>query len=83
MYRVILHKSAAKKFAKLSKNLKEKIAKSIELVSLNPYAGKKLHGQFEGSYRVRVGDFRIIYDVYDDTKIVVVHAIGSRGDVYK
>jgi len=83
MYRVILHKSATKKIAKLPKDLRGRIFAAIDLLSVNPYAGKRLHGELEGSCRLRIGDFRIVYDVNENNKVVIIHAIGSRGDIYK
>jgi len=83
MFKIVFHKSSAKKFEKFSLQLKEKISKAIEALKQNPYIGKKLHGQLAGSFRLRIGDFRIVYDILNDEKIVVIHAIGSRGDVYK
>jgi len=83
MFRIILHKSASKKFAKLSSADRARMSKIIESLAINPYSGKKLHGEFEGCRRIRMGDYRIIYDIIESDKIVLIHAIGSRGDVYK
>ena len=83
MFKIVLHKNAAKKLAKFPGDLRSKILKAIDSLSIDPYAGKKLHGELEGSCRIRIGDFRIIYDIHQNDNIVVVHAIGSRGDVYK
>lgn len=37
----------------------------------------------DGEFRIRVGDFRIIYDVYDDELIVLVLRVGHRREVYR
>ena len=83
MFRIVFHKSASKKISKLIVSDRERISKIIDSLAINPYFGKKLRGELEGSRRVRVGDFRIIYDILEDERVVLVHAIGSRGDVYK
>ena len=83
MYSVFVHKPAAKKINKLPHNLKEKILKGLDLLATQPYLGKRLQGEFEGSWRLRIGDYRLIYDISESGKKVIVHAIGSRGDVYK
>jgi len=43
---------------------------------------KKMEG-YEHRYRLRTGDYRVIYDQYDDYLLILVLKIGSRGDVYK
>jgi len=44
---------------------------------------KKLVGELDGLYSARRGDYRIIYEVIDDPKTVVVHRIQHRADVYR
>lgn len=83
MYNVFVHKPAAKKIDRLPRNLKGRILKLLDLLSKQPYLGKRLRGELQGSFRLRLGDYRIIYDISESDKKVIVHAIGSRGDVYK
>ncbi|MBI5400444.1 type II toxin-antitoxin system RelE/ParE family toxin [Candidatus Saganbacteria bacterium] len=83
MYQLVIHKSAAKKFKKLPKYLQDQISQAFDSLILKPFFGKKLHGELKGSFRLRIGDFRVIYDIYQNEKKIVVHAIGSRGDIYK
>ncbi len=47
-----------------------------------PNGVKKLQGE-ENSYRIRVGDYRVIYDIFDDVLLVSVVDIGHRSKVYK
>lgn len=42
-----------------------------------------LHGKHSGLFKLRVGDYRAIYDIDRANKIVVVHKIGHRREVYK
>ena len=44
-------------------------------------APKKLHRELEGLYRLRVGDYRIVYSVRGD--VIVVERVGHRRDIYK
>lgn len=83
MYKLILHRSAVKKLDKVPQNLRVRILNALDFLRQNHYLGKKLHGVLEGSHRIRVGDFRIIFDINEETETLIVHAIGSRGDIYK
>lgn len=46
-------------------------------------SGKALHGEKKGLWRYRIGDYRLICDIRDDSKIVVVLALRHRKDVYR
>ncbi len=83
MFNIVFHKSAAKHFSKLDRPSKKRIAKAIDVLSVSPYLGKPLHGELSGTRRLRIGNFRIIYEIQLSEKTLLVHAIGSRGDVYK
>jgi len=50
---------------------------------LQQYNIKKLSGELKGSFRLRLGDIRIIYSVDEGKHIVYIEVIGFRGDVYK
>jgi mRNA interferase RelE/StbE len=45
-----------------------------------PAGAKKLHG--EDSYRLRVGDYRVLYTIDDQSRVVTVYAVGHRREVY-
>jgi len=53
MFKIVLHKSASKKLTKLNRDDQTRISKAIESLAINPYFGKKLHGELEGGRRVR------------------------------
>lgn len=46
-----------------------------------PHGYLKLQG-FENSYRIRVGDYRVIYEIYDDILQVLIVKVGPRKDIY-
>ncbi len=53
-------------------------------ISENPQrSGKKLVGELTGLYSARRGDYRMIYEIDDDTRVVIVHRIQHRGVVYR
>lgn len=82
-YEVVIEKKASKALLSLDPPDRARIAGAIELLSTNPFppAAKKLTNR--AAYRVRVGDYRIIYVVQDSTITIVILAIGHRRDVYR
>jgi mRNA interferase RelE/StbE len=83
-YKVEILKGALKQLKKLSPELQERIQVKIDDLAIEPRPNgvKKLKGQ-ENAYRIRVGDYRIIYDIFDDVLRVKVVEIGHRSKVYK
>ena len=63
--------------------IKESVKTEIELLKTNPYLGMKLQGAQEQTRRIRVGDYRIIYEIYEDHLVILVVYIGPRGGAYK
>jgi len=84
MYKVVIGRSAEKDLAKLSKKVLLPISNAIDALEENPRpAGcKKLKGATENLWRIRVGDYRIIYAIADEVQIVDVRKVGHRKDVY-
>jgi mRNA interferase RelE/StbE len=83
-YKVAFSKSANKELSRLPKNIYLKVEVSIDgLIEIPRPAGcKKLVGS-KNTYRIRVADYRIIYDVNDDIIEILIIKIGHRKDVYK
>jgi mRNA interferase RelE/StbE len=82
-YKVLIKESAVKELEKIpTKNL-EQIIKRIESLSDNPRpkGSQKLSAQER--YRIRQGDYRIIYSILDDQVAVHVYKIGHRREVYR
>ncbi|MBE9204712.1 type II toxin-antitoxin system RelE/ParE family toxin [Synechocystis salina LEGE 06099] len=75
--------SAAKEFRKLPLKLQQRLQIAINNLKNNPRSGDtiKLRGS-DYLYRLRVGDYRIIYQIDDQNKIVVIFRVGHRRDVY-
>jgi mRNA interferase RelE/StbE len=82
-YTVRLSKRAQKQLDKLSDSIAEPILNAIESLEDNPrpHGCKKLKGR-EG-FRIRSGDYRIIYEILDKELIVDVIALGHRRDIYE
>ena len=82
-YRVVFRKSITPDMRRIPNRDLRRILETIDALSEDPRPPgvEKLSGQER--YRVREGDYRIIYEVKDDQVIVVVVKIGHRKDVYR
>jgi mRNA interferase RelE/StbE len=81
-YRVEVRRNVQKSLAKLNANLRERIAEALRRLGDEPRppGARKLKDR-EG-WRVRVGDYRIIYKIHDDRLVIVVVRIAHRSSVY-
>ncbi len=81
-YSITITKTAQKQLDKLSDNIAEPIFEAIQNLAHNPrpHGCKKLKGR--DGYRIRKGNYRIIYDIYDNVLVVDVIAVGHRKDIY-
>ena len=82
-YRVEVRPAAVRVLRKIDPKLRPRVEGAIALLAEDPRppASRPLHGR--PGYRVRVGDYRIIYTVRDDVLLIVVVALGRRRDVYR
>ena len=85
MYSIEFKESALKELKKINRKDAGSIVEKIETLKVNPrpIGFKKLKAISETLYRIKCGDFRIIYHVEDKIKIVNIRKIGNRKDVYK
>lgn len=85
MYQVIILPKALDDLSGLDKTVALRIINKLTWISENyesipPLA---LSANYTGFYKLRVGDWRVIYDVDYDKQIITVHKIGHRRDIYK
>lgn len=82
-YRVEVKKPAAKEVEALPLKERRRIVERIRALGDDPRpsSSKKLSGR--EAYRLRQGDYRIIYTVSDDDRLVVVFAVSHRRDAYR
>lgn len=85
-WRIFFQKSAYKEYSKLPKKVRAKVDEAFEILSINPLGEilrfKKIRGK-DNHYRIRIGDYRVIYSPQDQKLIIRVIRIGHRKDVYK
>ncbi len=83
-YIIITTKSIQKDLSNLPNEIKEKINLKILLLSENPRPdGVTKLKSYENEYRVRVGDYRIRYEISDKDKTILLLQCKHRRDVYK
>ncbi len=82
-WRVELNRHAERELAALPDNAMQRIVDRLQSLAVNPFSKgiKKLQGG--QGYRLRVGDYRILYDVFPRNRRIVIYAVGHRGDVYR
>ena len=85
-FNVVFLKSAAKEFRHLPGSVRDKVLEAVALLAINPYSEllpvKKLRGM-DNLLRLRVGDYRIIYQVERQVVKIIIIKIGHRRDVYR
>ena len=82
-YSLLIKRSAARELEALPPKDRRRIVRRIQVLAATPrpVGAEKLTG--EEKYRLRQGDYRILYTIDDAERAVVVVRIGQRGDVYR
>lgn len=81
-YKVDITNSARKEIKKLDFQIVPKITEKIEALANNPLPSGCKRLIARNGYRIRVGDYRIIYDIDIQNQLVKIYKVGHRKDVY-
>ena len=83
IYKVNIRRKAQKQLAKIPANDYKKVKQAIRDLEHDPRppGSQKLKGR--PGWRIRQGDYRVIYEIQDDQLIVIVLDVGNRKDIYK
>jgi len=85
VHKINYSKEATKSLLRMPRNTAKLIREKLEMIAADPHAdhpnAKKLQGR-EG-YRLRVGDWRVIYTIQNEQLMIIVLKVASRGEVYK
>jgi mRNA interferase RelE/StbE len=80
-YELQIERSAQKSLAKISEPFQTKIIGKIKKLSDDPYQdSKKLTAR--DAYRIRIGNYRVIFEIHNHELVVLIIAIGHRKDIY-
>lgn len=83
MYNLVIERAAEKDMKRLSNEAHARVAKAITTLATNPRpsGAKKLAGA-DSHWRIRIGDYRVLYDIADALRIVRVFRVRHRREVY-
>ena len=75
--------SAAKELRRVTKSDRIRIVAAIERLAESPHLGTALKGKLRGLRRLRVGHYRVLYEVRDEVLVVLVVRVSHRRDAYR
>ena len=83
-YKIEWKRSALKELEKLPSPMISKVVSAVDNLSSNPYPEgvRKLVGS-ANSYRIRIGDYRVLYNIIKNILIVEIIRVGHRKDIYR
>jgi mRNA interferase RelE/StbE len=84
MYKILIENSAKKDFDNLNQKELHRVALKINQLKdePRPYGTVKLKNS-DNDYRIRIGDYRVVYEINDDLKTITVFRVKHRKNVYK
>ena len=84
MYRVFLERAAEKDLARLSSEVHDRVISAIRGLASDPRPPgcRKLSGS-KNDWRIRVGDYRVVYEIADEVRIARVNRVRHRREVYR
>ena len=83
IYSVRIKGSAAKELTRLPRDARERLIEAIDGLGEQPLAGALLKGGLRGLRRLRVGSYRVVYEVLDDELVVLVVRVAHRRELYR
>ncbi len=83
IYAVEFAHSAQKELKKLHPRVSKQVLQAIDALSLNPRKGHVRPMTGSKSWRMRVGVYRVVYDIHDDKLVILIIRIRPRGSAYR
>ena len=85
MYQVRILDAASHELARLDKPIGRRVSKRIRWLAahFDIVKPEPLSGDLGGFFKLRVGDYRVIYEVLKSEQIILIHKIGHRRDIYR
>lgn len=82
-YSIRIKRSAAKELARIPRADRVRIVRAIDRLGDQPLAGTALKGELRGLRRIRVGRYRVLYEVLHGELVILVVRVRSRGEAYQ
>ena len=82
-FELTFDKRVLKDLAHLANEIQNRILERLESLTQDPFAHGTIKLKGETAYRVRVGDYRIVFDIDTENRIVTVLAVDHRSNIYK
>jgi len=82
-YSVSIKQSALKSLKNIAHEDRLRIIAAIDQLKVNPAAGGVLKGEYSGLRRIRIGSYRVVYEIHDGKLTVLVIRIGHRREIYR
>lgn len=85
MYEIVFTRQAYKSLRRLPVDIVRRVRERLDQIAEDPFAQNPNVTKLQNrpGYHLRVGDWRVIYDVQEGEMIILVLKVGSRGDVYR
>lgn len=82
-YQIAFERTAEKELLALHKTERERILKALHKLAPDPFAATNVKALKGGGYRLRVGDYRVLFTVETEILLVLVVKVGHRREVYR
>ena len=84
-YKIKFNRKYLKNIEKVPKKSRHQIVESIRNLAIDPRPNgcKKLKGSKDPLYRIRCGDYRVVYTIRDDILVVLIIEVGPRSSIYR
>lgn len=84
MHKILVDPRAAKQLVAISSTYRKRIVAKIDALQSDPRPTgcKKLQGERD-VYRIRIGDYRVVYQIRDKELLILIVRVGHRGEIYR
>jgi mRNA interferase RelE/StbE len=85
MYRIRILESAARELGRLDKPVGRRVSRRINWLAenLDDLQPEALTGDLAGLFKLRAGDYRILYEILREEQTITIHLIGHRREIYR